>query len=139
VGLDGMVDEITPFRRERDQFPAAVRRVRLAPDQPARLEAVEALRHAARGDHRRAAELARGQPVWGARAAQRRENVEVRTRQLMLREHWLELALGESGDAGDTPYDAHRRRIEVGSLMAPLGGDPVNGISCTHPDISISD
>lgn len=126
VCLDGAVDDGATLVGERDESPASISRIRFPADQPERLEAVEALRHAAGGDHRRAAEFAgcegRSPPAEGG------QDVEVAAGQPVLSEDALELALDECRQARDAADDLHRGGVEVGSLASPLGGDPVDGV-----------
>src|SRR5688572_21914366 len=97
--FDGAVDQRAAVVGERNETPASIVRIGLSADQSERLEAVEALGHAAGGDHRRVAELA-GRD-WRARPAQGGEDVEVAAGQAVLCEDALELALDECSEARD--------------------------------------
>ena len=130
VGLDGVVDEGSAVIGERDQLAAPVSRIRLAPDEPPRLETVQSLGHATGRDHGGAAELARRQPVRRAGSPQGGKDVEVAAGEAVAGEDAVDLALRQRRDARDPADHGHRAGVEVGSLAAPLSGDPVDGVRC---------
>jgi hypothetical protein len=110
------------------RLPAAVSAISLprrspgsALDQPGLLEPVEAVGHAARGDHRGLVEPGGREHVGRARPSQRREHVELARLQPGLGEQRIVMiahhALGGLRQAAE---QRHRQRGQVGALACPL-------------------
>ena len=103
-------------------------------DEAGRLEAVEPFGHAAGGHHGVLGELARRQLERRSGATQRGEHVELALAEAVLAVDGDELGAQAVGEPVEAADDALRRRVEVGTLAAPLGLDAVDPIF-THAGI----
>jgi hypothetical protein len=130
--LGRRVEQLDAGRRERDQRPAPVARIRIAGDQAGLLEPVQALGRAAGREHHGVGQLRGPEAVGRSRAAQRRQDVVPAALQSVLAVDGLEPLLELAGEPRDAPDHADRRGIEVGPLAAPLLEDQVHAVPFGH-------
>ena len=122
----GVVDGLATGVGEDDAHAATVGRIRLPADEPAPLEAVDAVRHRAAGDEGLGAELTWGERVGRAGAAQGGEDVELPRLEGVAGEG---LASGEvevPGEPGHPGEDLQGGDVEVRALALPGRGDAVD-------------
>ena len=128
MSLDSRVDRLAARGSEANENATAVGRIRPALDQTGFGQAIEALRNAARGEHRGGHQVGWVQLVRGARSAECCKQVEPAGLKAMRREAVGELGFGEGGYAEQPAEDTEGGDVDVGALAAPLGDDSVDVI-----------
>ena len=106
--------------------PTTVARVRQPLDQPARLETVDAVGHRAGRDQGRREEATGREHVRAARAAQRRQHVELPGLEPVRLEGRPTGPVEVLGEARDATEDLERAYVEVRTLAPPRGDEPVD-------------
>ena len=121
MAADRLVHHALAGIGEGDQLAAPVLRVGSALDQAGAFQAVEAIGHAARRDHRGFVEPGRRQHVGLARTPERREHVEFAPLQARLGEQRVHMIARHAfGGIGQSSKNGHRQRGELGAFAGPL-------------------
>jgi hypothetical protein len=125
---DRPVDRALAFARQPDEGASPIRWVR-APLQEAGFgQAVEALGHAAGGEHGRSHQFRRIELVRGAGSAKRGQKVEPAWLQAVGGEALGELRLGKARGSKQAAEGTEGLDVEVRALLSPLGLDAVDVI-----------
>lgn len=124
--------------REAHQAAPAVVGGDPALDQSELFEPVDSLGDRARCDHHGGTEFSGAEGERIARAAQRREHVEVTIAETCLGEHVAQPLVEQIADSVQTADNLHRPYIQVRSFACPLCGDRVDGVGKIGHDLIVS-